>query len=61
MTQKRKRRNTCRSDTGHEGERQRYNRNPRQDNSSNVITFEKASHNYQNNESGEIGDTLVEF
>ena len=36
---KNKRRNNCRSNTGHGGEQQRYNRNSKQDNSSNVITF----------------------
>ena len=35
-------------------------RNPRQDNSKNKITFKQTSSNHQNNESEEIGDTLVE-
>ena len=46
---KNKRTNICRSNTRHGGDQQGYNRNPRQDNSNNA-----------NNESEEIGDTLVE-
>ena len=57
---KNKRRNIYRSNTRHRGEQQRYNKNQRQDNSNNVITFKQTSNNHQNNESEEIGDTLVE-
>ena len=48
---KNKRRNTYRFNTRHGGEQQGYNRNPRQDNSNNVITFKQTSNNHQNNES----------
>ena len=57
---KNNRRNNYRSCTGHEGERQKHNRNQRQDNSNNVITFQQANSNHQSNESTEIGDTLIE-
>ena len=57
---KNKRRNIYRSNTWHGGEQQGYNRNPRQGNSNKVITFKQTSNNHQNNESEEIGDTLVE-
>ena len=33
---------------------------PRQDNSNNAINFKQKRNNHQNNESKEIGDTLVE-
>ena len=52
--------NIYRSNTGHGGEQQASNRNPRHDNFRNVITFQKTNSNHQNNESEEIGDTLVE-
>ena len=55
-----KRTSIYRSNTRHGGEQQGYNRNPRQDNCNNAITFEQKSNNYQNNESEEIVDTLVE-
>ena len=51
---KNKRRNFNRSNTRHGGEQQGYNRNPRQGNSNNVITFKQTSNNHQNNESEEI-------
>ena len=57
---KSKRRNIYRSNNGHRGEQQAYNRNPTQDNFNNVITFQQANSNHQNNESEEIGDTLVD-
>ena len=57
---KNKRRNNYSSNTGHGGEQQRENRNSRQYNSKNVITFQQANSNHQSNESAEIGDTLVE-
>ena len=49
-----------RSNTGNEGEQRVYNRNPSQDNSNIVTTFQQANNNKQNNESEEIGDTLVD-
>ena len=54
-----KRTNIYGSNTRHRGE-QGYNRNPRQDNSHDAITFKQKRNNHQNNESEEIGDTLVE-
>ena len=56
---KNKRTNIYRSNTRHGGDQQGYDRNPRQDNSNNAITFKQKSNNHQNNESKEIGDTLV--
>ena len=55
-----KRTNIYGSNTRHRGEQQGYNRNPRQDNSHDAITFKQKRNNHQNNESEEIGDTLVE-
>ena len=52
--------NNCRCSIGHGGGQQRYNRNPRQDNSNNVITLQLANSNNQNHESEEIGDILAE-
>ena len=57
---KSKRRNIYRSNTGHGGEQQGYNRNRRKGNSNNVITFQHTKNGHQNNESEEIGDILVE-
>ena len=57
---KNKRRNIYKSNTGHGGEQQRYNRNTRQGNSNNMINFKQTINNDQNNESEETGDTLVE-
>ena len=55
-----KRTNIYGSNTRHRGEQQGYNRNPRQDNSHDAITFKQKRNNHQNNESEEIVDTLVE-
>ena len=55
-----KRRKIYESNTRNRGEQQRYNRNPWQGNSNNVITYTQRSNNHQNIESEEIGDTLVE-
>ena len=57
---KSKRRNIKRSNNGHRGEQQASSRNPRQDNFNNVITFQQANSNHQNNESEEVEDTLVD-
>ena len=57
---KNNRRNNYRSNSVRGGEQQRYNRNPRQNNSNKVITFKQAKNNYQINESTETGDTLAE-
>ena len=57
---KSKRRNIYESNIRNRGEQQRYNGNPWQDNSSNVITYTQRRNNHQNIESEEIGDTLVE-
>ena len=57
---KNKRRNIYRYNNGHTGEQQVYDRNPRQDNFSNVITFQQTNSNHQNNESEKTGHMLVE-
>ena len=46
---KSKRTNIYRSNARHGGDQQRYNRNSRQDNSNNAITFKQKSSNHQNN------------
>ena len=58
---KSKRTNIYRSKTRHGGDQQGYNRVPKQDNSNNVLTFKQKSDNHQNNESEQIGETLVEI
>ena len=57
---KNKRTNIYRSNTTHGGDQQGHNRNPRQNNSKNALTFKQKTRNHQNNESEEIGDTLVQ-
>ena len=57
---KNKTKNSYRSNTGHGGEPQGYNRNARQDNPNNVITCQQTNSNHQNTELQEIGYTLVE-
>ena len=54
------RRNIYRSNTAHGGQQRGYSKNSRQDHSNNVRTFQQSNNNHQNNESEEIGDTLVE-
>ena len=49
-------RNIYRSNTGYGREQQRSNRNPRQGDSNNVITFRQRNSNHQNNKSEEIVD-----
>ena len=51
ITETKKRTNIYRYNTRHGGDQQGYNRNPRQDNSNNTITFKQESDNHQNNES----------
>ena len=58
--EKNKRTKIYRSNTRHARDQQRYNINPRQDNSNTAITFKQKSNNHQNNESKKIEDTLVE-
>ena len=57
---KSKRTNIYRSKTRHGGDQQGYIRIPKQDNSNNVLNFKQKSDNHQNNESEQIGETLVE-
>ena len=51
---KNNRRNEYRSNNGHEEKQKRYNKNPRHDNSNNVINFQQANNNHQNGGSEEI-------
>ena len=53
---KNNRRTNYRFNTGYGGEQQIYNRNTRQDNSNNVITFRQANINHLSNESAERED-----
>ena len=58
---KNRRGNIYRSNNGHREEQQVYDRNPRQDNFSNVITFQQRNSNHQNNESENTGHILAEI